>query len=92
MYKYDAEKLVLNKIDMIEKAKLLPLIQELNQFKIFTDTFMISAKTGEKIEDLKNFLVENGIDESRITIIPKGSEEQLFNENNINRVVIVDIE
>ena len=26
--------LVLNKIDMIEKAKLLPLIQELNQFKI----------------------------------------------------------
>ena len=50
--------LVLNKIDMVEKAQLLPLIEELNKFKIFTDTFMISAKTGEQIEELKNFLIQ----------------------------------
>ena len=50
--------LVLNKIDLLPKSKLLPLIQELNGFQIFTDTFMISAKTGEQVEELKNFLIK----------------------------------
>jgi GTP-binding protein Era len=50
--------LVLNKIDLLTKSKLLPLIQELNGFQIFTDTFMISAKTGEQVEELKNFLIK----------------------------------
>lgn len=49
--------LVLNKIDLIGKDKLLPLIAELNQTDIFTDTFMISAETGENTEDLKKYLV-----------------------------------
>ena len=68
--------LVLNKIDLLPKSKLLPLIEELNGFKIFTDTFMISAKTGEQVEELKAFLVAkapNGIwmfPEDQITDLP----------------------
>lgn len=50
--------LVLNKIDLLPKAKLLPLIEELNGLNIFTDTFMISAKTGEQVDALKRFLLE----------------------------------
>ena len=50
--------LVLNKIDLLPKSKLLPLIEELNGMKIFTDTFMISPKTGEQVDELKNFLIQ----------------------------------
>ena len=50
--------LVLNKIDLVSKDKLLPLIAELNQSKIFTDTFMISAETGENIHELKQALID----------------------------------
>ncbi len=49
--------LVLNKIDLVAKDKLLPLIAELNQYPIFTETFMVSAETGENTEELKNYLV-----------------------------------
>ena len=49
--------LVLNKIDLITKDKLLPLIAELNQTDIFTDTFMVSAETGENTEELKQYLI-----------------------------------
>lgn len=48
--------LVLNKIDLVSKEKLLPLIAELNQANIFTDTFMVSAETGENIAELKQYL------------------------------------
>ena len=50
--------LVLNKIDLLPKSKLLPLIEELNGLKIFTDTFLISAKTGEQVDELKQFLIQ----------------------------------
>lgn len=49
--------LVINKIDLIAKEKLLPLISSLNKPDLFTDTFLISASTGENVEDLKRFLV-----------------------------------
>ena len=49
--------LVLNKIDLVGKDKLLPLIADLNRSKIFTDTFMISAETGENVDDLKKYLI-----------------------------------
>ena len=49
--------LVLNKIDLVSKDKLLPLIAELNQYPIFTETFMVSAETGENTEELKKCLV-----------------------------------
>jgi len=50
--------LVLNKIDLIAKEKLLALTQKLTAAGdgIFSDTFMISAATGECVEDLKAFL------------------------------------
>ena len=50
--------LVLNKIDLIAKEKLLALTQKLTATGdgIFSDTFMISAATGECVEDLKSFL------------------------------------
>lgn len=49
--------LVLNKIDLVSKDRLLPLIADLNRSKIFTDTFMISAEKGENVNDLKHYLI-----------------------------------
>ena len=49
--------LVLNKIDTIEKEKLLPLIEKLKDYSIFKETFMISARTGENVKELLNYLV-----------------------------------
>ena len=48
--------LVLNKIDLLEKEKLLPLIQQLKDIPIFTQTFLISAKTGENVKELSDYL------------------------------------
>ena len=50
--------LVLNKIDDLAIPNLLKLAQELNEAGIFTDTFMISAKNGDGLKDLKKFLIE----------------------------------
>ena len=50
--------LALNKIDEIARPKLLTLVQELNEAAVFTDTFLISAKNGDGLADLKAFLVE----------------------------------
>ena len=50
--------LVLNKIDDLAIPNLLKLAQELNEAGIFTDTFMISAKNGDGLKDLKRFLIE----------------------------------
>lgn len=50
--------LVLNKIDLIAKDRLLPLIAELNMRGLFTETFLISAQTGENIAELKDYLVQ----------------------------------
>ena len=49
--------LVLNKIDLLAKDKLLPLIASLNEYPIFTETFLISAQTGEKTDELKQYLL-----------------------------------
>ena len=45
--------LVLNKVDVIEKHKLLVLAAKLNERATFADTFMLSAKTGSGVEHLK---------------------------------------
>ncbi len=49
--------LVINKIDLVKKDKLLPLIAELSATGVFTETFLISAQTGEQVEALKNYLI-----------------------------------
>jgi len=47
--------LALNKIDLIEKSKLLALAQSLNERTSFEATFMISARSGDGVGDLKAY-------------------------------------
>lgn len=49
--------LALNKIDLVKRQKLLGLAAELNETGVFTDVFMISATTGDGVEDLMSVLV-----------------------------------
>lgn len=48
--------LALNKVDVIDPARLLPLTAKLNETGVFSDTFMISALTGDGVDDLKEHL------------------------------------
>ncbi len=48
--------LALNKIDLIRRDRLLALSATLNQDGVFTDTFMISALTGNGVDDLRTVL------------------------------------
>jgi GTP-binding protein Era len=48
--------LVLNKVDLIDKQKLLALAQAVNERATFTATFMVSARSGDGVADLKTFL------------------------------------
>jgi len=50
--------LALNKIDLVRRDKLLELASTLNDSGVFTDIFMISAATGDGVEDLAKTLVE----------------------------------
>jgi GTP-binding protein Era len=50
--------LVLNKVDQLAKVKILPVATELFATGIFSDSFMVSAKNGDGVKDLKNFLAE----------------------------------
>jgi GTP-binding protein Era len=45
--------LALNKIDLMRRDRLLALTQELNRDGRFTDTFMISATSGDGVDDLR---------------------------------------
>lgn len=44
--------LILNKIDLAKKPDLLDLAAKLNATGVFTDTFMISAQTGDGVKDV----------------------------------------
>jgi GTP-binding protein Era len=48
--------LILNKIDLIERRRLLELAADLNGRVPFTDTFMVSALTGDGVADLQRRL------------------------------------
>jgi GTP-binding protein Era len=48
--------LVLNKVDLVEKPKLLVLAQALNERAGFAAIFMISALSGDGVVDLKSWL------------------------------------
>lgn len=50
--------LVINKIDLVTKKSLLPLIEKFKDFSFLTSTFLISAHTGENIQDLKSYLID----------------------------------
>ena len=48
--------LALNKVDLIRRPELLPRAAQLNQAFPFTATFMISARTGDGVADLRRHL------------------------------------
>ncbi len=50
-----AKALVLNKVDLVDKSALLTLTQQLNERAAFAATFMISARTGDGVADLKSW-------------------------------------
>ena len=51
--------LVLNKIDKADRPRLLGLVAEFNETGCFTDTFMISALTGDGVTDLRTHLARH---------------------------------
>jgi GTP-binding protein Era len=51
-----AAALALNKIDLVKRQALLGLAAQLNELHAFTDTFMISAESGDGVADLKRQL------------------------------------
>jgi GTP-binding protein Era len=51
--------LILNKVDLVAKPKLLALAQEANGRAQFGATFMVSARSGDGIGDLKAWLAAN---------------------------------
>ncbi len=50
--------LILNKIDLIERSRLLALAAAVNEKDTFADTFMISALKGDGLDKLKTYLAE----------------------------------
>jgi GTP-binding protein Era len=48
--------LILNKIDLIERSRLLALAAKLNEQVRFDHTFMVSALKGDGVQDLKRVL------------------------------------
>lgn len=50
--------LVLNKVDIVPRESLLALAKAVNERVAFTDTFMISAMTGDGVADLRKTLAE----------------------------------
>lgn len=55
---------VINKIDTVTKAKLLPLLARLKTYSVFKETFLVSAKTGENMNQLLDYLSD---------LMPKGA-------------------
>ena len=51
--------LAINKIDLVNKQKLLALTEKLHETGLFSDIYMISAETGDGVSDLLAKLVEN---------------------------------
>jgi GTP-binding protein Era len=50
--------LVLNKVDVVKRERLLVLAGELNELRPFEQTFMISASTGDGVDEMKRKLGE----------------------------------
>ena len=50
--------LVINKVDIVSKEKLLKLAQTANERLKFAETFMVSAMTGDGVDDLRGALAK----------------------------------
>jgi GTP-binding protein Era len=56
----DAKRIVLlNKVDLLKKHKLLPLMEQYHGFGIFDDVIPISASTGDGVRELTDYLLTN---------------------------------
>ena len=51
--------LILNKIDLVRRSVLLELSADLNAAGLLSETFMISALTGDGVEDLLQYLAQH---------------------------------
>jgi GTPase len=51
--------LVLNKIDLVSKSKLLPLIEQLQKWHDFAAIVPVSAETGDGVEKLEKVMLEH---------------------------------
>lgn len=49
---------ILNKVDLVKKPDLLRLASELQALKAFDQVFMVSALTGDGVDDLKTYFAE----------------------------------
>jgi len=69
--------LALNKLDLVKRTVMLPLIKELDETGLFERVFVISAKDGDGCDDLLDYLLED---------LPKGPwhfpEDQLSDLSN----------
>jgi GTPase len=50
--------LILNKIDLMKKSRLLPLIQELSREVLFAEIVPISAATGDNVDRLERLIID----------------------------------
>lgn len=70
--KHKRKIIILNKVDLVEKENLLALAAELHGMDNFERIFMISALTGDGVDDIKNYCA---------SIVPEGlwmfAEDQL---------------
>lgn len=50
--------LIINKVDLVKKDKMLPLLEKINTLKQILQVFCVSAQTGEGIKELKEYLIQ----------------------------------
>jgi GTP-binding protein Era len=50
--------LILNKIDLIKKTRLLPLMQEFSNMGVFAEIVPVSAETGDNVDRLERLLID----------------------------------
>ncbi len=97
--------LVLNKVDLVKKPKLLDLTKQITDYyPDFKEIFMISAKTGEGVDKLKDYLVNQAAEgewifkDDEITDAPikflasEITREKLFLKLNQELPYAVDVE
>jgi GTPase len=84
--------LVLNKVDLIDKARLLALAETYRSYASVTDIFMVSALTGDGVADLATHLADRAAEgpwmfpEDEITDMPQRlwaaeiTREQLYHQ------------
>lgn len=55
---------IINKVDLVDKARLIPLVEQLDAYGAFEEIFMISALKHEHIDGLKNYMLSKAADQA----------------------------